>query len=224
MSELFQNSNTVAASKIFPGMSLLMLVKSSWVVGKKMKRERGIWGKRRRSRRRRRRWRRRRRRRRRRWWWCGVVVVVVRGLTLGLICQGTVVLRVNIRLVILTRKGRGIESQSFYFFFVLNPIRRGGLVKKNVSLRKWAATKRDENAARGRRKTGRRFRRRVERNQATRPRGLMCKSGLVIGYWNDNAEWIWFASKKAIEWLTPSKDWWWENMLPTFYSSNITCL
>ena len=57
-------------------------------------------------------------------------------VNLPFLSQGTVVLRVNIRLVILTRKGRGIESQSFYFFFVLNPIRRGGLVKKNVSLRK----------------------------------------------------------------------------------------
>ena len=122
-------------------------------------------------------------------------------VNLPFLSQGTVVLRVNIRLVILTRKGRGIESQSFYFFF-LYPIRRGGLVKKNVSLRKWAATKRDGNAgaARGRGKTGRRFRRRVKRNRATRPRGLVCKSGLVIGYWNDNAEWRWFASKKG-DWM-----------------------
>ena len=34
--------------------------------------------------------------------------------------------------------------------------------------------------------------------------GLVCKSGLIIGYWNDKAEQRWFASKrKAIKWLTP---------------------
>ena len=39
----------------------------------------------------------------------------------------------------------------------------------------------------------------------TSPRGLVRKSGLVSGRFG-HAERRWFASKKAIKWLTPPKD------------------
>ena len=128
-------------------------------------------------------------------------------VNLPFLSQGTVVLRVNIRLVILTRKGRGIESQSFYFFFVLNPIRRGGLVQEErKSMNVSRNEERRESGSGERKRKGRQaFQERVERNRATRPCGLVCKLGLVIGYWNDNTERRWFAPK-AFEWLTPSKD------------------
>ena len=75
-------------------------------------------------------------------------------------------------------KGRGIESRSFSFFYSFPyPARR------NVSLRKWAATKRDVRRERRNKEeepagaSGKRLSSRLN----TSPRGLVCKSGLISG-------------------------------------------
>ena len=82
------------------------------------------------------------------------------------------------------RMGRGIESQSFYFFFV-HPIGRGGLAKKkrkstkvsrNEEMREYRSGVREEG------KTGRRFRNEDhDRSLHMSPRGSVRRPGLVSG-------------------------------------------
>ena len=63
------------------------------------------------------------------------------------------VLGVNIRFVILTRKGRGIESQSFLFLlFVSNQKEEAFVTRRDVSARKGPATKRVDESAGARNK------------------------------------------------------------------------
>ena len=87
---------------------------------------------------------------------------------------------------ILIPKGRGIESQSFFsFFYVLNQSEEAFYQKKRKSMKGSRNEEKREKCGRGERK--RKDRHALQdTSRITRPQGLVCNSGLAIGYADDD--------------------------------------